>query len=171
MLTKQNLIYMAALISLLVLLSCNTTENKKNVMTTKNNDTIINNIKDVEKTINITNVKIDTNSSINMYLYKIGVENERIPGPSDYYLIATFKILDIDTTKFKVINSLKEPLDKKSIFYKEWLPNSVVKTLFTKATFKEAKVYSAELFYKSPYLQGFFILQNDSTIYLQMQTK
>src|SRR5690606_7466372 len=155
----------------LILFSCNTTDNEENIIASQGKDSTVISIKKAEKIINLTRVNVDTNNNINLGMYKIGIENERIPGPSDYYLIATFNILEIDTTDLQVINTIKETLEKNNIYYKYWLPNNVIKTLFTNETFKETKIYSAELFYKSPYLQGFFIIQNDSTIYLHLQTK
>lgn len=159
------------LIFLAILISCNATKNKRNIAEIGISDTTLSNIKEIEKIIDLTTVRIDTLSSIKMGIYKIGVENERIPGPSDYYLISTFKIRDLDTTKLKVINILTKPLDRNSIYYKEWLSIDLINQLFTIENFSENKVYSAELFYKSPYSQGFFILQKDSTIYLMLQTQ
>ena len=96
---------------------------------------------------------------------------EGYPGPSDYYLIATFKLRSIDRSKYKQINILKAPLEMNSMYYKEWLPKNIISNLFDSAKFKEMPVYAANIFYKSPYLEGFFIVQNDSTVYLQMLTK
>jgi hypothetical protein len=135
------------------------------------NDTLISDIKRIKQVVELSDIDIDTLQRINCGIYKIGSDDDRIPGPSDYYLIASFKLRSIDTSKCKQINVLKAPLEMNSIYYKEWLPKNIVNNLFDRNKFKETSVYAANLFYKSPYLEGFFILQSDSTVYLQMQTK
>lgn len=134
-------------------------------------DTLIYDLDKIKNIINLSQVRVDTLSRSNLGIYKVGQNEEGVPGPSDYYIVSTFKINFIDTVNFKQINLLKSPLDENSIYYKKWLPNNVIKNLFSKEIFKELPVYSAEIFYKSPYLDGFFVLQSDSTIYLQMGTK
>jgi hypothetical protein len=134
-------------------------------------DTTYNKIDDIKKIINLSRVTLDTNNQIKIGIYKIGSKNESVPGPSDYYLIGSFKVLHLDTTKLESINLLKTPLEINSFEYKEWLPNSIKEGLFNKEKFTEQYLYSSNLFARSPFLTGFFILQKDSTVYLQMLTQ
>ena len=134
-------------------------------------DTTYSKIDDIKKIINLNGVTLDTNNQIKIGIYHIGIKSESIPGPSDYYLIGSFKLLRLDTTKLESINLLKTPLEINSFEYKEWLPNSIKEGLFNQEKFTEQRLYSSSLFAKSPFLTGFFILQKDSTVYLQMLTQ
>lgn len=66
------------------------------------------------------------------------------------------------------ITILKSPLDKRELYYKNWLPDNVKKELFDKNTFRAHTMYSADMFYKGKFRDGFFIILSDSTLYLSM---
>ncbi len=159
----------------IILLGCaNGSRNNETVATDKLDlisDTLIHDINEIKKVIELSSVDIDTLQQSKCGIYKIGSDNDRVPGPSDYYLIATFKLRSVDRSKCKQINILKAPLEMNSMYYKEWLPKNIISNLFDNTKFKEIPVYAANIFYKSPYLEGFFILVGDSTVYLQMLTK
>lgn len=115
--------------------------------------------------MNFSDSKIDT-KAIKCFIRSIGDMKDKIPGPHDYYLISSFSLSKIDSSKYQKINTLTTAIDKNSIYYQEWLPENIIKTLFETSYFEEVPVFKGIQFFKSPYLDVFFILSKDSTIYL-----
>jgi hypothetical protein len=124
----------------------------------------------IRANINLSGITIDTVNNLFFATYPIGIANERTPGPTDYNLICTFKILRNNSLPLEQTGTLTKPLEMNDSYYKDSLPPQVIKDLFTADTFKEKKVYSAAPFYFLSYREGFFIVNEDSTVYLHMYT-
>lgn len=135
------------------------------------NDTVITDLAKIRSIINLSKVPLDTSSKVYCGIYNIVSDHKSIPGPSDYYILSVFKVIKNDSLYLKQINTLTKPLEKKSFYYKDWLPEHVIKNIFTAEKFISKKVYSASPFYKSPFTEGFFILDEDFTLYLYLETK
>ena len=130
------------------------------------------NINRLKKNINMSNIQIDTIQQVYWNIYKIGNADDDVPGPSDYYIIASFKLLKkIDTNKLKKINILRKPLKKNSIYYKKWLPRKIKYLFDKKRKNLNIPIYSTRIFNKSPYLNGFFCISDSLYVYLYMYTQ
>jgi len=129
------------------------------------------NLKELGKYINLSNVKIDSTKKIYWNVYQLGNKNSEVPGPSDYYIIASFKLDEFNADTFRVLNILKQPMKKDSQYYKEWLPNNMNFIFGSENDKIEVPVYAINLFKKSPYLNGFFCISDDLDVYLFMNTQ
>jgi hypothetical protein len=123
------------------------------------------------KVIDLSKVVIDSLGPVGFEVLPIGVENSRVPGPIDDCLVAVFKVQSLDSAEVEPIGTIASPLDRGGIAFREWLPSHVKDALFSPDRFRPIVSYSAKIFYRSPYLQGFFVRLDDGMIYLQLQTQ
>ena len=128
-------------------------------------------IVELSQYIDLSKVKIDSNQSVYWNVYKLGSENSEVPGPSDYYIIASFKLQRLEMNNLNIVNILNQPLKKESQYYKDWLPGSTDFLFNDKDEKTEILVYAPNLFKKSPYINGFFCVSDNLNVYLFMYTQ
>ena len=128
-------------------------------------------IHELGRMINLTQIKIDSSQKVSWAVYRMGGEAGGFLGPSDFYLIACFKLQEVDSSKLTVTNTITQPLKKTSIYYKEWLPGNSSYLFETESSNLKIDAYEAQIFAKSPYLHGFFCVSKDKYLYLFMNTQ
>ncbi|MBS1612848.1 MAG: hypothetical protein JST49_08515 [Bacteroidetes bacterium] len=119
--------------------------------------------------VNIASLDIDTSVAPAWYVYKRGNASDRIPGPSDYYIVAAIKLKSVDVTKYTEIEVMHVVLPKRSDYYPIWMPESI-KNYNAVVLGKKPVIYDAKPFGKSSFMNGFFFITDDKYMYIILST-
>ena len=144
-------------------LCCSSEENSiSNIYGAESSESEFNvSIQELSNHLNISNLNLDS-TSLKWKVYTMGSPNERSIGPSDYYIIATFKTVDKNLSIQPTNDTLMGPISRENVMFKEWIPDTLKKMIFTAETFKKVPIYDFDEIKKSPYLNGSVLYDNFS---------
>jgi hypothetical protein len=119
--------------------------------------------------VNLAGLDIDTSVAPVWYVYKMGTASERIPGPTDYYVVAAIKLKHIDTALYTQKEVINVTLPKRSDYYPVWMPESV-KNYNAIALRKKPVMYDAAPMAQASFRNGFFFVTDDMYMYIILST-
>lgn len=98
--------------------------------------------------------------------------NLRLPGPSDYYLVAVLTYEPAVMRDMQATATAKSsPVQVSEDFFKSWYPQPVRDSFEPSSLRLRAPAYEATAFAKSPWLMGYMFFPSDETLFVCLWTQ